>query len=103
LAGGNRIEDGFQVELSQRTKDGGDVAVRERTDDLKRVGEKRAGAEIAFEDLAEGLDLSGRPIGEVGEGAVSNFAILAKGLAQEDGRRGVAVGDGGHIHAYIIS
>ena len=39
---------------------------------------------------------------EIGEGAVEDFAVLAEGFAEEDGGRGVAVGDGGDVHAYII-
>jgi hypothetical protein len=41
-------------------------------------------------------------MGEVGEGAVADLAVEAEGLAEEDGRRGVAVGHGGHVHVYII-
>jgi hypothetical protein len=42
-------------------------------------------------------------MGEVGEGARLDFAVLAIGFAQEDGGRGVAVRHCGHVHAYIIS
>jgi hypothetical protein len=41
-------------------------------------------------------------VGEVGEGAVLDLAVVAKGLPQEDGGRGVAVGDGGDIHDFHI-
>jgi hypothetical protein len=41
-------------------------------------------------------------MGEIGEGAVADLAVAAEGLAEEDGGRGVAVGDGGDVHAYII-
>jgi hypothetical protein len=42
-------------------------------------------------------------MGEVGESAVADLAMEAEGFAEEDGGRGVAVGDGGDIHAYMIS
>jgi hypothetical protein len=42
-------------------------------------------------------------MGDVGEGAGLDVAVFAVGFAEEDGGRGVAVGDGGHVHAYIIS
>ena len=41
-------------------------------------------------------------MGDIGEGASLDFAVLTVGFAQEDGGRGVAVGDGGDVHAYII-
>ena len=39
---------------------------------------------------------------DVGDGASLDFAVEAVGFAEEDGGRGVAVGYGGYIHAYII-
>jgi hypothetical protein len=39
----------------------------------------------ALQDGAEGVDLSGRPTGEVGEGAVADFAVETEGFAEEDG------------------
>jgi hypothetical protein len=40
---------------------------------------------------------------EVGQGTRFDLAVFAVGFAEEDGGRGVAIGDGGHVHAYIIS
>jgi hypothetical protein len=40
---------------------------------------------------------------EVGEGAVPNLAVVAKGFPEEDRGRGLAVGDGGDIHDFYIS
>ena len=37
---------------------------------------------------------------EVGEGSFSDFAVFAEGFAQEDGGRGVAVGDAFYVHGY---
>jgi hypothetical protein len=40
---------------------------------------------------------------EVGQGTRFDLAVFAVGFAEEDGGRGVAIGHGGHVHAYIIS
>jgi hypothetical protein len=40
---------------------------------------------------------------EVGQGTRFDLAVFAVGFAEEDGGRGVAIGDGGDVHAYIIS
>src|SRR5260370_41396404 len=63
---------------------------------------RRADGGVALEDQAQGFDLFGGPVGEIGEGAVFDFAVLAEGLAQEDGGRGIGVGHGGDIHADCI-
>jgi hypothetical protein len=42
-------------------------------------------------------------MGEVGDGAIVDFAILAEGFAEEDGGRGVAVGDDRDVHATILA
>ena len=39
---------------------------------------------------------------DVGDGASLDFAFEAVGFAEEDGGRGVAIGDSGDVHAYII-
>ena len=73
-----------------------DVAVREGIGD----GEGLVGADegLVAEELAEGVDLGGRPGGEVGEGALADLGALAPAFAEEDGGRGVAIGDGLHVH-----
>ena len=40
--------------------------------------------------------------GQVGEGALSDFFVLAEGLAQQHGGRGVAVGDALNVHGYTF-
>ena len=59
--------------------------------------------EVAAEGALEGLDAGGVPVGEIGEGALVDLAVLAEGLAEEDGGRGGAVGDGLDVHGYNIS
>ena len=94
-------KEGFQKEAAQGTESGRDVAVRSRTLNTESVG---GGDErFAFEDTTEGVDLSGGPSGEVGEGAFNDLAAAAEALAEEDGGRRVAVGDGLNIHGYMIA
>ena len=59
--------------------------------------------EVAAEGALEGLDVGGGPMGEIGEGAGMDLAILAEALAEEDGGWGGAIGDGGDVHVYSIS
>ena len=80
------------------------MAVRAGAGDEKGVGQSGGGGsgEIAFESAAQGVDLSVREMGDVGNGPGFDFAVEAEGLAEENGGRGGAVGDGGDVHAYII-
>ena len=41
----------------------------------------------------------GGPMGKVGDGAVADLAVLAKALAEQDGGRGVPLGDDRNLHA----
>ncbi len=59
---------------------------------------QRGKIEFAAQDAAEGLDAAFGPGGEIEEGAVFDFAIFAEGFAQENGRRGGAVGDLHNVH-----
>ena len=93
-------EDRFQKEAANSAESGGDVAVRSRALNVESVG---GGDErFALEDTAEGVDLGGGPRREVGEGTFDDLGALAEALAEEDGGRGVAVGDGLYIHGYSI-
>src|SRR5229473_1501217 len=93
-------EDGFQKEAAEGAESGGNVAVRSRTENMESVG---GGDErFALEDTAEGVDLSGGPRGEVGEGTFDDLGPLAEALTEENGGRGVAVGDGLNVHGYSI-
>ena len=62
----------------------------------------RGRIEVAAQGAAEGLDARGGPMGEIGEGAIFDFAVLAEGFAEEDSGGRVAVGDGGDVHADYI-
>jgi hypothetical protein len=58
--------------------------------------------EIPAQGAAESLDARRLAMGEIGQGAVFDFAVIAVGLAKENGGRGVAVGDGGDVYADLI-
>jgi hypothetical protein len=100
FAAGEWVDELIELEFAKGAQDGGDMAVRPRAGDVKGLLEGADG--LAFENGLEGADLSGVPIGEVGEGTVLDFALVAEGLAKEDGGRGVTVGDGSDIHVYSI-
>jgi hypothetical protein len=62
------------------------------------------GGEEGFtpEEASEEIDLGGGPMGEVGEGAFDDAIALAGARAEEDGGRGVAVGDGLDVHGNMV-
>lgn len=59
--------------------------------------------ELAAEQKAKSGDAGSGPGRDVGDGAIFDFAILAKGFANEDGRGGVAIGDLRHVHNCMIA
>jgi hypothetical protein len=73
--------------------------MRQRPDDLKAL----AGRQQSFvaQHRAQRGDLLGLPPGQIGQGAVLDFAVLAIGLAQQDGWRRAAVWDDRHVHEGI--
>src|SRR6266700_3882799 len=78
------------------------MAVRERTNDVERVGD-RYQARRSFQEPAEGVDLFSGPVREVLERAIPDFAVLAIGLAEKDSGRGVSVGDDRHVHVDMLA
>ena len=75
-----------------------DMAVRERATDFEAALAGRHHP-VATQHGAQGLDLLGWPVGEIGQGTVEDLAVLAIALAQQDGGGRAPVGDGGDIHA----
>ena len=61
---------------------------------------------LVFEGEFDGGDLGGIAVGEVGDVAFLDFAVLAEGFAEVDGLVGLAVGGGpagaGYVHVHII-
>lgn len=94
LARGGVGDELIEAEEAEGAEYGGDMAVRKGAGD----GEGVAGTDqgLALEEAAEGVDLRLGPVGEIGDGALANLGAVANGLAEEDGGRGVAVGDALH-------
>jgi hypothetical protein len=74
------------------------------------MGESLVGAEqilrgdqgFVLQQAAEGFDFLLGPMGEVGQGALEGLRAFAPAFAEEDGGRGVAIGDGFDVHGSII-
>src|SRR5262245_17482701 len=74
------------------------MAVRTGADDVEGTRQRGADGGIALQHGPQRIDFSGWPVGEIGDGAVVDFAVFAEALAEEDSGRGVAIGDNGYIH-----
>ena len=59
--------------------------------------------EFALEQQAESGDAGSGPGGDVGDGAILDFAVLAEGFAEEDGGGRGAIGDLRDVHNCIIA
>ena len=55
---------------------------------------------MTFEKQTQARNNASGPIGEIGQCAVLDLAFLAKGLAQENARRRITVGDRLDIHGH---
>lgn len=100
LGAGGAGEDRLQFEPAESAECGGDVTVRKRALNQDSAGSVHEG--FSLQNAAQGIDLGFGPIGEILEGSLDDFAVLAEALAQEDGGGRVAVGDGIHVHGYSI-
>ena len=84
----------------------GDLLERQQqTEDASQLGALRevgSLVELPAQEAAEGFNPGRGPVRQVGDGAILDLAILAEGFTQEDGRGGIAVGDGGDIHDFFI-
>jgi hypothetical protein len=89
-----------EAEMAKGSEDSGDMTMRKRAEDLKGL---IAGDQIfPFQDAPQEVDLSGGPGGEIGEGAFMDIGADTDRFAEEDGGRGVAVGDGLDVHGSMI-
>jgi hypothetical protein len=110
---GHAGQDQEQGEFGQTsfTQGGGEAeGIGQRLEGKQQAEHQTAGGvhgfeviQFAAEQALEGVDAGGGPSREVGEGTVLDLAVLAEGFPEEDGGRGGAVGDGGHVHASIVS
>ena len=73
------------------------VAMRQRPADLE-AGPADRGQRITAQRGAQSINALDRQLGEVGQRAVLDLAVLAVGLAQQERGAGVAVGDLGDVH-----
>jgi hypothetical protein len=89
-----------QAEMTKGSKDCGDVTMGKRAEDLEGL---LAGDQIlTLQEAAQEIDLSGRPGGEIGEGAFVDLGADADGFAEEDRGRGVTIRDGLDVHGSMI-
>jgi hypothetical protein len=94
FAEGGVAEDGRKAEVIGNLLEG-----EPQTEDETHYGIGEGGLiEVAAQGATQGFDAGRVPVGEVGEGAVLDLAMLAIGFAEEKGGRGVAVGDSGDIN-----
>jgi hypothetical protein len=90
----------WQAEMTKGSEDRGDMAMGQRADDLEGL---IAGDQIfTLQDAAQEIDLSGGPGGEISEGAFLDLRANPDGFAEEDGGRGIAIGDGVDVHGSMI-
>jgi hypothetical protein len=80
-----------QVELACHAQHGGNVAVRQRAQQGQLAHRRLRHGSAAPQEHAQALDQLGRPVGEVGQGALLGSAGLAVALAQQHGRRRIPV------------
>src|ERR1700736_2305369 len=96
LGGDERIE----AEFSQGAQDGFHVTVGQSLLGAKEI--LRRDQRFIAQQAAQGFYFFLGPVGEVGQGALVGFVALAPALAEEDGGRGIAVGDGFDVHGTTI-
>lgn len=95
------MKDAVQAELEAEAEDGGDMAVGERAADGDGLEEAGDG-DAAAEEGADAVDGIGGELGEVGNGLATDALAFAPGLAEEDGGRAVAVGDGLDVEGHGV-
>src|SRR5690349_16559573 len=92
-----RPEDAIKADLVSGTKHCSDMTVRQRSNHGESIA-LGGNDGAAFEHTAQAFDMSGRPIREIAQRALSHLAVLAVTLAQQDGGRRVPVRHGFNIH-----
>ena len=95
-------EDPVEADGARRAQNGCDGPVRQRALDGEGLL-ARGQHNPALEDAAQPLDVLGRPVGEVEQRALPHGLAVPIALAQQDGGRGAAVGDGLDVHGRKIA
>ena len=99
LRRGPRVDPPVQSQLLQGSRHGGDMAMGKGADEVEGIVEAPH-CRPTLEQGAPSLDQRGRPPGEVGERALLDLPGFAIGLAEQEGRRGGAVGDRFDLQGY---
>ena len=97
-----RPEQPVQTDRARRAQNRGDGPVRQRALDDEGLLARRQ-HHPALEHAAQALDVLGRPVGEVEQRALPHPLAVPIALAQQDGGRGAAVGDGLDVHGRRIA
>jgi hypothetical protein len=97
---GRPAEQPVEADRPDRAQHCRGVAVRQGAADADAV---RGDSDAAFQEGAKALDQRGRPRRQIGQGALSDPALLAKALAQQDGGRRAPIGHRFDIHGAIFS
>ena len=101
LRAGSGRKDALQAQLAHGAEHRGDMTVGLGADDVEGVLGADQG--VALEQSAQGFDFGTGPVGEVGEGTFADALAFAPAFAEQDGGRGVPVGDDFHIHGNVDS
>ena len=97
LARGLGPDDPVEADGARRAQHGGHVAMRQRALDGEGLL-ARGQHDPALQDAAQTLDVLGRPMAEVEQRAFAHGPAVPIALAQQDGGRGAAIGDGFDVH-----
>jgi len=95
-------DDPVEADGARRAQHGGDMTMRQRALDGEGLL-ARGKHDPTLEDAAQALDVLGRPMGEVEQRALPHDLAVPITLAQQDCRRGAAVGDGFDVHGRRIA
>src|SRR5262249_22276498 len=101
LVAGGRTQPGLHPEAAHGPQDSRDMAMRTRADDLKSLW-VRWQSQASVEQRLEAFDEMARPVGEIREGAFTHFGAVAVGLAQQDCRWRIAIGNALNIHGHEL-
>ena len=102
IAVGMLIEEAVETQLAQSAEDGSDVPMGAGADDVEGLRERGTEGGGALQDGAKRIDFGRGPVGEIGDGAVVDLAVLTETFAEEDSGGRVSVGDDGDVHVDIV-
>ena len=89
-------EETLEPELAEGPQDRLDVAMRRGPFDDQQLADRHE--LLASQDPPQGLDLVGRPVGQIGEGAFPHLPAFAVRLPEQDRGTRVPIADGVDVH-----